>query len=296
MRRIFWIKGMKKQIIGICLLVGMSSCGGGYKRMDPSERITEVIDSLKVMTADSMETVTAVEEEPMVPATADESFADFIYNFAGDKKLQLSRIMFPLPYYTMDKREHIEKAEWKHDPLFSQEDAYTVLFDSEEDMEIEKDTSMTSVKVEWIYLETGKMKRYYFERLQGLWKLEAIDYADMPKEDDGKEDFYEFYYRFANDSVFQSERLRNPLFFVTADPEDEFEILETTLEPGQWFVFQPVLPRERLTNINYGQNENIVSNTKVIEMKGWGNGFNNTLYFERRRGLWRLVRFEDLSD
>ena len=82
---------------------------------------------------------------------------------------------------------------------------------------------------------------------------------------------------FANDSVFQLSRLHEPLKFVTADPEDEFQILETTLEAGQWFAFQPVLPRENLTNVNYGQNENVHSNTKVIEMKGFGNGFNNTL-------------------
>ena len=50
------------------------------------------------------------------------------------------------------------------------------------------------------------------------------------------------------------------------------------------------------TNVNYGQNENVHSNTKVIEMKGFGNGFNNTLYFERRHGLWKLMQFEDLSD
>ena len=43
-------------------------------------------------------------EEPMVPATADESFADFFYNFASDEKFQLSRIVFPLPYYTMEKK------------------------------------------------------------------------------------------------------------------------------------------------------------------------------------------------
>ena len=39
---------------------------------------------------------------------------------------------------------------------------------------------------------------------------------------------FEFYERFANDSVFQLSRLHEPLKFVTADPEDEFQILETT--------------------------------------------------------------------
>ena len=286
---------MRKLIIGVCLLMLIGSCGGGKKKMDPFETLTEEIDLLTA-TPDTAESIAVVEEEPMVPATADESFADFFYNFAIDEKLQLSRIVFPLPYYTMDKKVHVGKSEWKHDPLFSQQDAYTVLFDTADDMELEKDTTMTSVKVEWIYLKTGKVKRYYFERLKGLWKLEAIDFADMPKEEDGKEDFFDFYERFANDSIFQSSRLHDPLKFVTADPEDEFQILETTLEVGQWFAFQPILPREKLTNVNYGQNESKVSDTKVIEMKGFGNGFNNTLYFERRHGQWKLMQFEDLSD
>ena len=30
--------------------------------------------------------------------------------------------------------------------------------------------------------------------------------------------------------------------------------------------------------------------------KGFGNGFSNTLYFERRENIWQLIRFEDLSD
>ena len=246
---------MRKLIIGVCLVMLVSSCGGGKKKIDPFEMLTEEIDSLTAV-PDTAEAMEVVEEEPMVPATADESFADFIYNFAIDEKLQVSRIVFPLPYYTMDKKEHIEKKDWEHDLLFSQLDSYTVLFDKTVDMEAEKDTTATSVKIEWIYLKTNKIKRYYFERLKGLWKLEAIDFADMPKSEDTKENFYEFYERFANDSVFQQTRLHHPLKFVTVDPDDEFQIIETTLETGQWFAFQPVLPREFLTNVNYGQNEN----------------------------------------
>ena len=92
---------MKKLIIGVCLLVLISSCGGGKKKIDPFEMLTEEIDSLAAV-PDTVEVMEVVEEEPMVPATADESFADFIYNFAIDEKLQVSRIVFPLPYYTMD--------------------------------------------------------------------------------------------------------------------------------------------------------------------------------------------------
>lgn len=287
---------MRKLIIGVCLLGLMNSCEGGRKKIAPFEKLTEEIDSQAVV-RDTTEALWAVEEEAMVPATADESFVDFFYNFTSSDKLQLSRIVFPLPYYTMNEKRYIEKDQWEYDSLFSLQDAYTVLFDREEDMEMEKDTSMTSVKVEWIYLKQGKLKRYYFERLEGVWKLEAIDFADIVREEKtDQEDFFEFYERFVNDSVFQLSRLHEPLKFVTADPEDEFQILETTLEAGQWFAFQPALPRENLTNIIYGQNKSLHTDVKIIELKGLGNGFSNTLYFKRRNGVWKLTQFEDLSD
>ena len=44
--------------------------------MDPFETLTEEIDSLTAP-PDTTEAMAAVEEEPMVPVTADESFADF---------------------------------------------------------------------------------------------------------------------------------------------------------------------------------------------------------------------------
>lgn len=163
-------------------------------------------------------------------------------------------------------------------------------------MEMEKDTSMHSVQVDWIFLTEKKIKRYYFERKKDSWFLEAINVEKMAEEHDGKEDFYIFYERFSRDSLFQQERLHEPLYFVTADPEDEFQILETTLEPGQWFAFRPPMIKGKMTNVHYGQPENIHSDYKVVEFKGFGNGFSNTLYFERRENIWQLIRFEDLSD
>ncbi len=285
---------MEKRIIGVCLLVMLaSSCGDGKKKTSGEELSAETTSSVGTVS----DTVwTEREDKSMVPATADESFADFFYNFACDAKFQRSRIVFPLPCYGADKNVTIGKDEWEHDSLFCGKDTYTLLFNAETDMEWENDTAMTSVQVEWIYLEERKIKRYYFERLEGLWTLEAIDYASLPEEDGEKEDFFEFYKHFANDSIFQLSRLREPLKFVTADPDDEFQTLETTLEPGQWFAFQPSLPCDVLTNVNYGQDRRGGSDTKVVEIKGFGNGFNNTLCFERRHGLWKLVSFEDLSD
>lgn len=287
------LNSMKKLFVAICLLGWMTSCGGGKKNAE-----TQELD----MMADTMEAVMdtllleEVEEEPVIPISADESFADFLYHFALDEKLQLRRVIFPLPYYMDNRKDSILKEEWKHDPLFSQQEFYTMLFDNLEDSELEKDTASTSVRIELIDLKANKMKRYYFERLYGWWKLEAIDDASMIKEEMAQEDFYEFYERFANDSVFQSERVVEPLLFVAPDPDDEFQILETTIEKEQWFAFQPKLPRDFLTNINYGQRLNKNSRTRVIELRGFGNGFSNTLYFRCRNGEWKLTRFEDLSN
>ena len=285
---------MKKLIIGICLLGCLTSCGGGKKNTDAHEEQMEWTDSIEAM-ADSL-LIEEVEEEPVIPVAADESFADFLYNFALDERLQLRRILFPLPYYMDNQKDSILKEDWVHDPLFSQQEYYTMLYDDLDDAELEKDTASTSVRIEWIDLKQKKMKRYYFERLYGWWKLEAIDDATMPKEETGQEDFYEFYERFANDSLFQAERVADPLPFVAPDPEDEFQILETTIQKEQWFTFQPKLPNEYLTNVNYGQRLNQNSRTRIIELRGFGNGFSNTLYFRCRNGEWRLTRFEDLSN
>ena len=285
---------MKKLIVGICLLGWLASCGGGKKQITAQEEDMALVDSME-MIADSL-LLEEVEEEPMVPASADESFADFLYNFALDEKLQLRRILFPLPYYMDNKKDSIQKEEWVHDPLFSQQEFYTMLYDNLDDVELEKDTASTSVRIEWIDLKNHKMKRYYFERLYGWWKLEAIDDATMTKEDNGQEDFYEFYERFANDSLFQAERVADPLPFVAPDPDDDFEILETTIQKSQWFTFQPQLPTEFLTNVNYGQRLDRNSRTRVIELRGFGNGFSNTLYFRCRNGEWKLTKFEDLSN
>lgn len=290
---------MKNLVIGFCLLGMLASCRDGKKKADPFAGLTEQIDSIHAET-DSVPSITYAEEEEEeeIPVTADESFADFFYNFASDEAFQRSRTVFPLPLYEEKHVTRIEPPHWKYDPLFSQEDAYTILFDQEEDMEVEKDTALRSVQIDWIYLTENKIKRYYFERKNNQWVLEAINKIKTNYQDDkkGPEDFYAFYKHFSQDSVFQRQRLHRPLVFVTSDPEDEFQILETTLDEGQWFTFRPPIMKARLTNVHYGQPEKEDSNRKIVEYKGFGNGFSNVLYFERKGGIWKLTKFEDLSD
>lgn len=281
---------MKKLIAGVAVFVFLASCGNRKANIDPFASLTYEVDSVRHH-ADSA-SYAKLPEEP-VPTEVDESFDDFVYNFASDDALQRQRIKFPLSYYKEDEKISIGKKAWKHDALFTKQHYYTLLFDREEDMELVGDTSLTSVQVEWFFMKKRMLKRYYFERIKGAWILEAINLRPV-KEDEGT-DFIDFFSRFASDSLFQSHHVVDPLVFVTPDPDDDFSILETTIGRNQWFAFKPELPTDRLSNINYGQRNNGDSSTKILALKGIGNGFSNILYFRRRSGEWELYKFEDTS-
>lgn len=119
------------------MLIFIASCGGNGKKVDPFEKLTEQLDSMNVG-SDSVLQDTMVLVEEVIPVTVDESFADFFYNFASDEKFQRSRILFPMPYYEGKEVKRISREAWKFDPLFSRQDAYTILFDKAEEMEMEK--------------------------------------------------------------------------------------------------------------------------------------------------------------
>jgi hypothetical protein len=281
---------MKKLIVGVMLLGILGACGNKKTHIDPFASITKEVDSIRQI-ADSIHCDESPEDPQ--PIQADESFDDFIYNFASDDVLQRQRVKFPLPYYNGDKKTNIEECNWKHDDLFTKQYCYTLLFDREEDMDLVGDTSLTSVQVEWVFVKTRMVKKYYFERIKGAWILEAINLRPIKQDDN--ENFVEFFGHFAADSLFQSKRVCEPLAFITTDPDDDFSILETTLDLNQWFAFKPGLPADRLSNINYGQRNDDDSPTKILALKGIGNGFSNILYFRRKAGEWELYKFEDTS-
>lgn len=283
---------MKQLLTGflIMLVFLFSSCGNRKTKMDPFITIAEMVDSAGHRT-DTLPQA-EVKEEPQ-PLEADELFDDFIFNYASDETLQRERTKFPLPYYNRDTPMKIEKRFWKHDYLFARQNYYTLLFDRESDMDMVGDTMLKSVQVEWIYLKTRMVKKYYFERKAGMWMLEAINLRHI-EEGEG-ENFVDFYTRFVTDSLYQSRHIEEPLQFVTIDPDDEFAILETTLDVNQWYAFRPSLPVDRLSNINYGQKNEDNSNTKILKVNGIGNGYSNVFYFRRRNGEWKMYKYEDTS-
>lgn len=289
---------MKNILLGYVLLLMVASCMGQRKGSgsysEDSEADLFLEDSVCLPDEDFSDTLIVVEE--VVPVTADASFIDFLYYFTSDQEFQHSRIIFPVSFYNDTTVTRLTEDQWTFDPMFSNEQVYTVIFDKEEELELENNTESTSVQVDWMYLSDKNVKRYYFEQKNDQWYLEAVNKEKISRQQSGGEDFYDFYASFASDSIFQSERLSDPLLFSTVDPEDEFSVLETTLERGQWFAFRPPMPADKLTNIRYGQKETEKSNRKIVEFKGLGNGFSYTLYFRRTHGKWKLFKFEDLSD
>ncbi|MCE2616153.1 MAG: DUF4348 domain-containing protein [Phocaeicola sp.] len=286
---------MRELLWGVVMVALTASCKGINKVNEPEGVLG---DSIESSTSNDSIARFRVEEEEKIPSSVDGSFADFIYTFSRDALMQKSRIDFPLTCVKSNKKTYINANEWKFDPIFSHMETYTVIHTIDNDADMEEDTIAVTAQLEWILLKEKQVKKYCFNRHQGRWRLHEIAYSALSETDSivGGEDFYHFYFRFANDSVFQTERVANPLKFITFDPDDEFRMLETTLEDGQWFAFAPILPPDTLTNVIYGQVMPSKSNLRVLELKGNGNGFNNALYFKRKNGQWRLIEFDDLSD
>lgn len=268
----------------------LMACGDGKTRNKPVALSLEMEDSVALVSDTSG---VEVEEQNPLPMEADELFDDFIFNYASDEKLQKERTVFPLPYYDQETPLKVEKEEWKHDYLFSRQNCYTLLFDKEEEMDLLGDTTLNSVQVEWVHLATRMVKKYYFERIKGRWMLEAVNLHHIGKSE-GK-GFVDFYARFVEDSVYQRRHICEPIRYVTIDPDDEFSILETTLNVEQWYAFRPQLPVDNLSNINYGQENKDDADTKILKVNGIGNGFSNIFYFRKRNGEWEFYKYEDTS-
>ena len=283
---------LRRICISAVVFLFLFSCENKKRVVEPAVVIEDTVDSIDFV-EDTVFLMDPV--EPSLPTIGDESFDDFIYVFAGDTAFQLSRVVFPLPYYEEDTPLKIEKEDWVHDALFVKQSYYTLLLDDEEELDHSHDDAQTSVQIEWIFMKTRMVKKYYFEHVDGRWMLEAINQRPIVKKK--RAEFIDFFVHFAADSLYQLKHVRNPLEFVTTDPDDDFSIIETTLDTEQWFAFKPILPDDKLSNIIYGQETLNESPCKIMQLKGIGNGFLNTLFFRQKpNGKWELYKFEDTSN
>ncbi len=226
-----------------------------------------------------------------LPERADELFDDFIFEFARLRKVRLERVEFPLPSIVRGDTVWLTREQWEYEPLFMDQDYYTVFFNDEEQMELEKRTDLDMVDVEQIRLGQRVVKTCRFQRLEGEWRLTQESIRDFTSAEP-LDRFMDFYSRFVSDTGFQQRSVSNTLRYVTTDPDDDFNTIESTLEHDQWDAFKPQLPDESVTNIRYGQTYED-SDCMVLVKAGISNGLMDILDFRREDGEWKLVSYEN---
>ncbi len=243
---------------------------------------TDSIDTAKVDSLDAL-----LESQPM-PKAADELFDDFIFNFAGNNKLQQARIKFPLLNVNNGDTSYIKKENWQIEHFFMRQGYYTLILDSRKQLNLTKDTNINNVTVEKIFLRKNYVKQYNFNRIRGEWMLTSINSHAMQKNSNSS--FLQFYQRFATDSAFQYKSLNETIDFSGPDPDDDFSELEGEIFPEQWDVLGPTdLPSGTIYNIIYGQ-KYVQNNYKVFLLRGIANGQELEMTFQRKGGAWKLIR------
>ena len=274
---------MKRYLaVPFCLLL-LAGCGG-QKTNNTEEEVPA--DTMAAADTTAVETVDELDNLPM-PKAADELFDDFIFNFAANKTLQAERVLFPLKKVNGDKVETINRDQWKTERYFLRQQYYTLLFDSEKQMEVVKDTSVNHAVVEMIYFNTGAVIQHVFDRLRGAWMLTKIE--TIPISSSYNASFLEFYHRFATDPDFQTESLNETIQFEGPDPDDDFSRMDGLISADTWEAFAPELPQKMIYNIVYGQPQK-GSSRKLFVMRGIANGFELEMTFQRKDGKWKLTK------
>lgn len=244
-------------------------------------------DSAEVFVGDTLHLFE--EEEP--PEAADMLFSDFFFNFIDDARFQMERVAFPLPYKKGDEVEHLTRDEWKASNHFLDNDYYYVVYEREADLELQKDTTVHNVGVEWYHLADGYVEKCYFNRVKGKWML--TDIINKSISDTPNAGFMEFYTHFVTDTIFQRESVADPLRLVIRSNDVEDETEEKLVTPDEWMSMRADFPLEDklFVNMNYGQTC-ISQNSKKLMLEGISNGEQTKFHFTKNGDEWKLVDVE----
>ena len=272
-------------VLMVCMSMMIWTTGCTDNKKAVAADTTAVTDTIADTTAvDSLEDL--IDDAPISKAV-DELFDDFFFNFAGNRKLQMKRIKFPLPVVKDGKTVQMTKSQWQMERFFMPQGFYTLILDNRKQLNLSKDTSINHVVVEKINLQEQHVKKYNFDRKGGEWMLTSIDNSAMVQNNNSS--FLKFYQRFATDTAFQIKSLSNPIAFTGPDPDDDFETITGDLLPEQWPDVGPTdLPRDLIYNIIYGQ-EYKESTQKIFLLRGIANGQELQMTFKAIGGEWKLT-------
>ncbi len=262
------------------------STGCTDKKPEKVEDTTVVIDTDTVADTTHADTIAKIIEETPMPKAADQLFDDFFFNFIANKKLQRSRIAFPLPVITGNKVTYLQRNQWKTDHFFMRQQYYTLIFDKASQMENAKSTKLDSVIVEKIHLSQGVVEQYLFDHQDGKWRMKSI--RNMSFKDHANASFLTFLNSFfANNG---NGAVDDPLRYSGPDPNgEETSNINTTIPAEEWSTFLPELPQGLIYNIRYGQQYS-KNSQKILTFRGLSNGIETQLVFKQRGGKWRMVK------
>lgn len=260
------------------------ACGGSGTQSGLAA--DEVADDSTDMVED---TLVLLEEAPE-PVAADMLFDDFFYAFTTDMRYQLQRVRFPLKGKEGDEELSVSADEWRETNLYASQEFFSMIYERDDDIEMQRDTALSEVSVEWFYLAGHYVERYNFHRIGGKWML-----TDFEKEQTAHTphaSFMEFYAQFVSDTVFQKESVEFPLALAGEDEEGDEEA-QTEISEDEWADFrnEMPLPQGVMTNIDYGQAV-LSQNRKILLVQGLSSGLQVRYKFDRTHGRWRLYEVE----
>lgn len=280
---------MKKGVlIVVCAIVACMICFSSAGCSDKKPAVVADSDSVHADSIEAMaDTLDQIIAETPMPKAADELFDDFFFNFAANRKLQMKRIVFPLPVVNGNDTTFVPKKRWKMEHFFMHQDFYTLIFDNMRQMNVVKDTAIGHVVVERINLPRHHVRQYVFNRMRGQWMMTSVVNTSMHNSQNAS--FLAFYHKFVNDTTFQVASINDPLEFTGPNPDDDFGSMEGILAPEQWLSFAPELPHSTIYNILYGQKYS-ESNQKIFVIRGIANGLETELTFRRKGRHWKLMK------
>lgn len=271
------------------------SCNGNKTGFFGSDADSTCCDSdsiAKVIDPDTL-ALDAEVKAGRIPTTMDETFDDFIYAFDQSNRLQRERICFPLPFrsYQTERNHKYIRTEWNHRSVFMGEDFSISLWNNTRQMTMAKDTSLLRVCLQQIHLEKREIMNYHFSRDtdDGKWMLDSI--GEITFAQHKLPDFLEFFREWVSDSTFQMDHVANAIDYATLDDNSD-EMIVGTIDAEQWQMFAPVLPKDVITCIDYGQL--YTDRQRVLfQMRGINNGLESTFTFIRKNDSWELTAFEN---
>lgn len=267
-----------------CLLY-LASCGQSKKEAQLAEEAE--LDSIMNEKSDTL----MLFEETELSKAVDELFDDFFFTFATDVRFQNQRIRFPLRFDDDEAQIRLSKEDWHRYNRFGQQEFYSVIYERDEDLALQKDTAVHEVSVQWIYLQDGYVERFNFKRIpEGQWVLFNIEKQEVLDTPNG--DFVSFYSKFIADSVYQRSCLSTPIRMQIPQQEDA-EAENSDISADEWFQMKSDMPfpTDILVNIDYGQ-QCSASSHKNLLMEGVSNGLFLNFKFEKVGGDWKLTTIE----